>query len=162
VDTGSIFSSGGDLINIESALVRGPLSLQGEFFYNFIDAKQAGTLDLWGFYVYGSYFLTDDHRNYGRRSAAFFRQVPKHDFRPRKEGWGAWELGLRMSYVDLNDEAIKGGKEFNVTAGLNWYVNPKSRFMLNYIRAKVRDRETPPAVDDGTADILQARFQFLF
>jgi phosphate-selective porin OprO/OprP len=162
VDTGSIFASGQDLINIESALVRGPLSFQGEFFYTFTDADKLGTLDFWGFYVYGSYFITGEHRNYGRRSAAFFRQEPKRDFRPRKGGWGAWELGLRMSYVDLNDEAIRGGKEFNVTAGLNWYVNPKSRFMFNYIRPKVKDRETPPAVDDGTADILQARFQFLF
>ena len=33
--------------------------------------------------------------------------------------------------------------------------------MFNYIRAEVDDR-ADPAVDDGTVDILQARFQIAF
>ena len=62
MDTGSIFSSGENLINIESALIHGPLSFQGEFFYMFTDAEEAGNPDFWGFYVYGSYFLTGEGR----------------------------------------------------------------------------------------------------
>jgi len=34
--------------------------------------------------------------------------------------------------------------------------------MFNYIRAKAKDRETPPPIEDGTADILQVRFQIIF
>ncbi len=64
--------------------------------------------------------------------------------------------------IDLNSEAIRGGKEFDFTAGLNWYLNKKTRFMFNYIRAKVEDRETQPAVEEGSADIFQARFQIEF
>ena len=75
--------------------------------------------------------------------------------------WGAWELGLRYSYVDLNDEGVKGGKERNITLGLNWYLNPNIRFQLNYINAKVDDR-ADPQVEDGRADVLQARFQIYF
>jgi phosphate-selective porin OprO/OprP len=62
----------------------------------------------------------------------------------------------------LNSGAIRGGKEFDFTAGLNWYLNKKTRFMFNYIRAKVEDRETQPAVEEGSADIFQARFQIEF
>jgi phosphate-selective porin OprO/OprP len=83
------------------------------------------------------------------------------NFRPLKGGWGALELGLRYSYVDLNDEGIKGGKESNLTAGLNWYLSPNFRFMFNYIRARVKDRKIPP-VDSGRADIFQARFQIAY
>jgi len=84
--------------------------------------------------------------------------MPKTKFRPRHGGWGAWELAARISYVDLNDGAIRGGKEANFTAGLNWYLKSKNRIMFNYIRANVEDRASPFA-DDDSADIFQARFQ---
>lgn len=71
------------------------------------------------------------------------------------------ELALRLSYVDLNDGEIKGGREKNFTAGLNWYLFPKIRLMFNYVWAKVEDRDAP-SVDDGRADILQARCQMSF
>ena len=87
--------------------------------------------------------------------------MPKHNFHPLRREWGAWELGLRYSYIDLNDEDIRGGEERNLTLGLNWYLNTKVRLMFNYIRAEVDDR-ADPAVDDGTVDILQARFQIAF
>jgi hypothetical protein len=34
--------------------------------------------------------------------------------------------------------------------------------MFNHIRAKGKDHEIPPAVEDGSADISQARFQIEF
>ena len=71
-------------------------------------------------------------------------------------------MAARFSYIDLNSGTIRGGKEIDFTAGLNWYLTRKTRFMFNYIRAKVKDRETPPPVDSGHTDILQARFQIEF
>ena len=70
-------------------------------------------------------------------------------------------MGLRYSYVDLNDEGLKGRKERNPTLGLNWYPNPNIRFQCNYINAKVEDR-ADPQVEDGRADVLQGRFQIYF
>jgi phosphate-selective porin len=59
----------------------------------------------------------------------------------------------------LNAGSIRGGKELDLSGGLNWHLNEKTRFMFNYILAKVTDRGTPPAVEDGLAHIFQARFQ---
>jgi len=162
VDTGEFFTDSADLINAEFAIVNGPLSFQGEYFHVFEDADALGNPNFWGFYLFGSYFITGEHRNYGRQSGTFYRLEPKHKFHPLKGEWGAWELTSRFSYIDLNSAAIRGGKEFDFTAGLNWYLNKKARFMFNYIRAKVKDREIPPAVEDGSADIFQARFQIEF
>ncbi|MBL7175727.1 MAG: porin [Desulfobacteraceae bacterium] len=162
VDTGEFFTDSADLINAEFAIVNGSLSFQGEYFHVFEDADALDNFNFWGFYLFGSYFISGEHRNYGRQSGAFYSLEPKHDFRPFKGGWGAWELTSRFSYIDLNSAAVRGGKEFDFTAGLNWYLNKKTRFMFNYIRAKVEDRETPPPVDSGHADIFQARFQIEF
>jgi phosphate-selective porin OprO/OprP len=162
VDTGEFFNDYADQINPEFAMITGPLSFQGEYFHMFNKAEALGDPKFWGFYLYGSYFLTGEHRNYGTRSGTFFRLQPEHNFRPREGGWGALELGARFSFIDLNDGAIKGGKETNFTAGLNWYLTRNTRFMFNYVLALVKDRKTPPAVDSGRAHIFQARFQIEF
>ena len=162
VDTGELFLNSADLIDAEFAIVKGPLSFQGEFYYIFENADELSNPEFWGFYLFGNYFITGEHRNYSRQSGTFYSLEPKNHFRPFKGEWGAWELTSRFSYIDLNSEAIRGGKEFDFTAGLNWYLNKKTRFMFNYIRAKIEDRETPPPVDNGHADIFQARFQFMW
>ena len=162
VDTGEYLMDSADLVATEFAFVNGPLSFQGEYFHTFADAGALGNPDFWGFYLFGSFFITGEHRNYDTRSGTFIRSKPKNDFCPRKGGWGAWELACRFSFIDLNDEGIRGGKEASFTAGLNWYLNRKTRFMLNYIRSNVKDRETSPSFDSGRADIFQARFQIEF
>jgi phosphate-selective porin OprO/OprP len=162
VNTGEFLTDSTDLINLEFAMIKGPLSLQGEYFHAFENASALGDPDFWGFYLFGSYFLSGEHRNYGTASGTFYRLEPKYDFHFGQKGWGAWELAARFSFVDLNDEAVKGGKEANFTAGLNWYFTRNTRFMFNYVRAYVKDRRTPPAVDSGHAHIFQARFQIEF
>ena len=159
VDTGTLFSQGGNLIGVELAHVSGPLSLQGEWLHIGIDEVE--NLHFWGYYLYGSYFLTGENRVYNKRQGLFSGVKPRHSFHPLKGEWGAWELGFRYSYVDLNDGMIRGGKERDVTVGLNWYLYPKIRFMLNYIHAKVDDRANP-TIDEGRAKIIQTRLQFSF
>jgi phosphate-selective porin OprO/OprP len=162
VSTGTFEPDSVDLINPELAIVAGPLSFQGEYFLNMADAPSVGNPRLWGFYLFGSYFLTGESRAYQKSSGAFSKVDPIQNFQFGHSGWGAWELGLRYSYVDLNDGDISGGKESNLTAGLNWYLDSKTRVMFNYVRAKVKDRLNPPAVEEGHANILQARFQIEF
>ena len=160
VDTGKFATRGMDRINPEVAIVSGPLSFQGEYFHLFADSDVADDPRFWGFYLYGSYFITGEHRNYDRSKGVFSRIKPNRDF--FEGGWGALELGLRFSYIDLNGGNIRGGREHDLTAGLNWYLNEKTKFMFNYIRARAKDRESPPRIEDGIADILQVRFQIIF
>jgi phosphate-selective porin OprO/OprP len=157
VDTGKFSYEGGDFINPEFAFVSGPLSVQGEYLYALLDADD--DLRFWGFYLYGSYILTGEHRKYSTGSGTFAGVDIKNEFHPRKGKWGAFELGLRYSYLDLNDKFIKGGKERNITIGLNWYLYPEIRCMLNYVHANVRDRLSP-LVENGNSNIFMVRLQF--
>ena len=160
VDTGNISATRSNLINGELAWVWGPFSLQGEYFHAFTNGQ--GNPNFWGYYIYGSFFLTGEHRSYNTRNGIFTTIKPKQNFNPLKRGWGAWEIGARVSYLDLNNANIKGGKELDFTAGLNWYLNPNIRLMFNYIRAHVEDRNTSPSIGNGYANIFQTRLQFAF
>jgi len=160
VDTGPIPGKRRDTVNAELAMVNGPWSFQGQCYYSSLDADAADNPKFWGYYAFLSYFITGEHRNYNRSIGVFTGVEPQPVFRPRKGDWGAWEIALRHSYVDLNDADIYGGKENNITAGLNWIHNRNVRLMFNYIHAYVKDRASPP-VDNGRTHIFQIRFQFI-
>jgi phosphate-selective porin OprO/OprP len=161
VDTGKLFAKGADYFGVEFASVLGPLSYQGEYMLTLTDIPQARDPYFWGFYFYGSYFLTGENRNYNVTNGRFSPLRPNSAFHLRKGGKGAWELASRFSFIDLNDELVRGGKELNFTAGVNWYPTRKTRCTLNYIRAHVEKRLNPP-IRKGNANILQARFQIVF
>jgi phosphate-selective porin OprO/OprP len=162
VDTGELVTNRAELINAELAWVQGPFSLQSEYFHTFTGATEGGNLRFWGLYLQASYFLTGECRSYNTSTGVFSQIKPKNFFHPLKGKWGSWEIAVRLSYLDLNDRNIKGGKESNLTAGLNWYLNPNLRLMFNYIRVHVEDRNTSPSLSNGYANTFQARLQFAF
>lgn len=139
------------LLGLEAAFVLGPFSMQAEYVSAGTESDEAD-YDVSGYYTEASYFLTGENRPYDRANGCFGRVTPNHNF--GKDGWGAWEVALRLSEVDLNDGELAGGEMENVTAGLNWYLNPSVRVALNYIRS---DLDTV-----GNADTLLARFQVAF
>jgi hypothetical protein len=60
------------------------------------------------------------------------RLVPRHNFDFGRGGaWGAVEVGARVSYTDLNDGDIHGGKMALSMGELNWYLNSHVRWMFN-------------------------------
>ncbi len=159
VDTSRIYDQGQHLISLEAAWLDGPWSIQGEYFHDFVDSTSS--LQFNGWYVQGSWVLTGESRKYQKSGGIFSQISPEHEFSFGTSGWGALELALRLSRVDLNDKYVNGGEEQNITVGLNWYLKPKIRFMVNYINIKVEDR-ADPVVDNGRADIIISRFQVNF
>jgi phosphate-selective porin OprO/OprP len=161
VDTGVFFAEGVEMFNPELAWVAGPLSFQSEYFRTFIDSGEKGNPVFWGWYVQGSYFLTGEHRPYNRQNGAFYQVRPKKDFAPGKGQWGAWEMAVRYSVLELSDRGIQGGEGRGITAGLNWYLYPTMRVMLNYVYSVTQDRVNPP-IDRGVLNLYQMRVQLAF
>jgi phosphate-selective porin OprO/OprP len=155
-----------DILLSELAIVWGQASFQGSYSHTFVDAAMGKDLNFWSAYAQASYFLTGEHRNYRLGGGRFVRMNPRAQFNPATGDWGAWEIAARFGYVDLNDAAIRGGELWSVTAGLNWYLYPNARVMLNYVHSRLRDRTVlgPPAIldVDGDSDIGEMRFQIDF
>ncbi|MFO7930005.1 MAG: porin [Desulfosalsimonas sp.] len=158
-ETDDIAFDDADIMSLEAAMVQGPFSVQAEYMQSFVGSDAANDPSFSGYYVYGSYFLTGESRNYKPGSGSFGRVKPNRDFNFQKPGAGAWELGVRYSSLDLNSEAIEGGKLNDLTLGVNWHLNPNVRTMINYVYADLEDRA---GVDDDSANIVQARFQVDF
>ena len=59
------------LIGVETALVLGSGSLQGEYIHASVDRPANSNTEFSGFYMIGSYFLTGEHRPYNPSSAKF-------------------------------------------------------------------------------------------
>ncbi len=154
VDTRSFAATSADLLGTEFALVLGPATLQSEYVYTSADPLAGSRLNFHSFYVQGSYFLTGEHHAYKSSSGAFDRVTPLNNFGGDGRGRGAWEIAARYSRLDLDSQFVLGGILQDVTLGLNWYLNPNTRFMWNYVSA---DR-----IDIGRADLFQTRFQVDF
>ncbi|MDY0039341.1 MAG: porin, partial [Desulforhabdus sp.] len=154
VDTGDIPARDADFFNPEIALILGPFSLQGEYIYTRIIAADGSDLDFYSYYVQSSYFITGEHRKYKKAEAIFSAVEPLQPFNPPRGSWGALELALRYSSIDLDDEWVRGGKLEDFTAGLNWHLSKSVKLMFNYIRADLSGV--------GESDIFQSRFQVIF
>jgi phosphate-selective porin OprO/OprP len=127
----------------EFALVLGPLTIQAEYAAQWLTGaatttgQPQGTLFYHGGYVEALFFLTGEYQPYERRDGVFGRVIPRYDYHVRKGDpcwtFGAWQAGVRFSYVDLDDKAIQGGRIYDWTFGLNWYLNPSMKVQFNYV-----------------------------
>ncbi len=152
VDTGDFPVDGVDLVGLELAGKRGPLSFQSEFVGTRSRLAGGGSAATFsGAYMQVSYFLTGEQRPYLRSKAAFGRVRLQTRFSWRHRTWGAWEVAARFSSLDLDDGNIQGGNLNDVTLGLNWYVSPRVRLMANFVRAHVRN--------SVTSNLFEMRFQ---
>jgi len=142
------------LIQSEIVYVAGPLSLKSEVVHSRIRRSDPNNANFnyTAFYGMASYFLTGESKNY-KTSGKYSRLKPKNNF-DGKGGAGAWEIGLRFSAMDINKEKIAGGSVGNITFALNWYLNPATRIMTNYIYTNLKGV--------GNANIIQMRFQIDF
>lgn len=185
IQTGTFFAPDGvNYVNTEVAMVFGRLSLSSEYLFvyspsTFTDAARPyarGPQFNHGFYVEGGYFLTKgDRRRYLHRNGSWDRTIPAENLSwskggkglPRLEGTGAVQVLARYTYLDLlaGQPAIspvagaRAGQENDLTIGLNWYFNPNTFMMINYVRTWV-DSASPGR--SGAFDGLGIRFHYDF
>src|SRR5690554_1117733 len=141
------------LANFETAYIHGPFSLQSEFLTAAVNTDE-GIYHFSNYYGELSYFLTGESKNYRSSYEGFGRVKPKNNFRGKGNGFGAWEVAVKYSQTNLNDRTIIGGKQSQMVFGMNWYLNPVTRFMFNYVHASIENM--------GNMDIVQARLQIDF
>ena len=161
--TGVLLADHGQFLNTELVGVHGSWTFQSEYLASFL--QDAGTTeatrnkDLYyqGGYAQVMYFLTGEHDYYNRKKGAFERLKPLRNFRYLRtdpcacnNGWGAWQVGARYDYLDLNSQGINGGELNNYTLGLNWFLNPNMKIQFNY---SMTERNGPAAGSVGDGNI---------
>lgn len=133
---------------IELAGAFGPVTLQGEYAQATLeDITSGGTTedsDVNAYYVQGSWFVTGEKKPYKKDRGAFGTPKPTGSY-------GAWELVVRYEFMENADESstnsicsatgVSGAAAASkcevsqISGGVNWYVNPNVRFLLNYYAA---------------------------
>lgn len=140
--TGTIIANYFNVFGSELLWVNGPFSLQSEGMLNFVDQAGGPTAVLPGGYIQAGYFLTGEHRPYDRKAGAIDRVIPKTNLAfcncGGTPGIGAWEIAARASYLNLNNgllSAYRGGEATDFTAGINWFWNPYTKIVFNYVHS---------------------------
>jgi phosphate-selective porin OprO/OprP len=167
------------LIVPEFVMQFGPFLLDAEYFANFAQdvrfpsdsSDHFGNRFYQSFYVEALYFLTGENRTYNRvprdteRVAIWDRVIPDENFFCVKScdcrrlfGRGAWQVGARYSWLDLNDGPVSAGIIQDVTLGVNWFWNPNMKWQLNWI---IEHRDVPDS-DSGDGYIQGAGIRFAF
>jgi phosphate-selective porin OprO/OprP len=154
VDTGEIPGGRQYTLSPEFAAVYNSWTLQAEWTGQYLTRAVVGgipqgTVFYHGGYIELLYFLTGEHQEYEKKEGVFGRVMPRSNLAWKKgcgcTGCGAWQVGARFSYLDLNDKAVQGGQIYDWTAGVNWFFNPNMKVQFNYI-AEHRDQ---PGVTPG-------------
>ncbi len=166
VTAGTFGVDDADQFGLEAAGVFGPFSLQGEYrsadFDADDDAANGSDVDVDGYYLQASYFLTGESRGYKGKAGKFDKVKPKG---PR----GAWELVAKYEDGEVDADATPDDAEFELlTLGVNWYANNNLKFMLNYLDAdtdgftSMNGTDSLDAVgeEDGSAVSLRAQYAF--
>ena len=120
--------------------VNGPISLQAEVLQTTINAipeiERSFIInhEIMSYYGQVSYFITGEKRSYKSSLAGFGKINPKNNY--GENGWGAFEVAARFSTIDIKES----GSLEDVTIGLNWYLNPSTRIMFNYVKGEMANK----------------------
>jgi len=130
VDTGPLDVNDGFQVNLEASWRKGPYWVHGEYVSTDVDSPSNGDLDFSGYHITGSWILSGEMRGYNKKSGIMGPIRIARDV--YHGGWGAWELGLRFSSLDLTDGPVDGGEMDIISLGLNWWLSPVFNVNLNY------------------------------
>ena len=149
------------LLAYELSYVNGPLSVQGEYVQSDIENTESDSnLDLISSY-YGqvSYFLTGESRSYKSSLSGFSRVKPNNNY--GENGWGALEIAARFSAIEVKESSfyyyIKPFQE-DITLGINWYLNPNTRMMFNYVMGEMTNASGEITSENAVMMRIQLNF----
>jgi phosphate-selective porin OprO/OprP len=154
VDTGAIDAKTASVYGGEFGFTAHQFMLESEYFEYKIERRNTTAATpsdphFHGWYVQGAWVLTGENRPYNPAEGRFDAPRMNYNFNPAAGAWGAFELAARYSDLDLNYhdcgaghaipaspaacfDAIRGGEQKISSVGLNWYMNPDIRIMLDY------------------------------
>jgi len=169
-------SDQGYMLGAEVAGFYGPFWVNGEY-YNFafdqernaLFAVQPPEVSFDAYHIQAGWLITGETRGFSASRAAWAGIKPNDPLSLSTGGLGAWELALRYSVADLNDEesnfigttlaGVRGGKEENMTVGVNWWVNEYVAFKFNYIHADIDRRDLNNLQVGDTFNVYALRAQ---
>jgi phosphate-selective porin OprO and OprP len=133
----------------------GPWLFGAEYFVQKVNALDVPDPLFHGGDAVASWLITGETRRYNTAGGYFLSVSPKRTV--LQGGPGAWEALLRLSYIDLDDGAIQGGRFWRLTPMVNWYLSDHLRLELAYGVGQL-DRFGLT----GTTQFFQTRLQFQF
>lgn len=134
------------LHDLEISWRKGPLWIAGEYLWVDVDAPASGDPSFSGYHVTGSWALSGEMRPYNKKSGLFGSLPVSRAV--NQGGWGAWEVALRWSDLDLSDGTVDGGEMETLSLGVNWWPRPTASMSVNY-RAISLDRFGDKGVTHG-------------
>ncbi len=171
VDSGKIVAKSFDLYGLETVWQSGPWSAQAEWMATVVNGS-VGPIYYNGAYAEVMYRLTGEHREYDRKLSALKNPIPFTDFISFNpggiNGWGAWEIEARWSFVDIrnpaNTQYLAGsngaGNGFltDTTLGMTWFLNAHAKVQFNWIHSMLQNT----AKGNSLADLFVTRVQVDF
>ncbi len=130
VDTGKFAARASEHVGVEAYYRPGSWLFGGEYYLQYVNSSAAANPIFHGGDIFASWLVSGDTRRY-TTVGGYFRSVqPRRPF--FEGGWGALELLLRLSYVDLTSGTLEGGTFWRLSPTANWYLNKNIRLELGY------------------------------
>lgn len=123
-----------------------------------------GEADVRAWQIAASWVLTGE-------SASFRGVVPRDSLRPSGGAWGALEVAARYQRWDVEDDVFAAGFASPTaspeqadawTIGINWYLNPFVKLVVNYERTEFEGGGAVLGTDRPDEDALLTRFQLSY
>jgi phosphate-selective porin OprO and OprP len=155
LDTGKFPADHTRMIGPEIYWRHGSWLIGSEYFFMKASAPQHGDPLFHGGDLLFSWLATGETRRYSTRGGIFgFVRVKRSVF---EGGPGALEPILRISYTDLDDGPIQGGKLWRISSMLAWHLSDELRWTVGYGYG-VLDRFD----EKGSTQFFQTRIQLQF
>ncbi|HEX6902418.1 MAG TPA: porin [Thermoanaerobaculia bacterium] len=155
VDTGFFPAGHTRMVGIEGYYRPRNWLFGGEYYIQEASSPEHGDPVFHGGELVVTWLITGEVRQYNTRGGYFNQISPATSV--FAGGRGAWEAVFRVSYIDLDDGDLTGGKFWRLTPMVNWHLSDSARFELAYGYGQLDRFDVR-----GATQFLQSRIQLQF